>query len=158
MENLALALGKILSHPSSSTIGFRSSFFLFLFLVSRYPQSGAVNKQVTFTYGVNHDVWIHPTGTCDETGKIALGALGGGPVTYEFTATDVGNTITFACDTADHCEEGQIINFNVGTYGWMRVKFDAALVQLNLTETSSVNLSPSDSCCKSVPVVRTKVR
>ena len=71
---------------------------------------------MTFDYGANHDVWIHPTGTCNETGKIAVGALGGSPVTYAFTAADAGSTLTFACDTGNHCENGQRINFQIGKF------------------------------------------
>lgn len=84
------------------------------FFLTNYQPPAPIYIQVTFEYGANHDVWIHPTGTCEETGKIAVGALGDSPVTYAFTAADAGKTITFACDTGSHCENGQIINFQIG--------------------------------------------
>mmetsp|Transcript_32767 Transcript_32767/g.79414 ORF Transcript_32767/g.79414 Transcript_32767/m.79414 type:complete len:176 (-) Transcript_32767:104-631(-) len=71
-----------------------------------------VGETVTFNYGQGHNVYIHPTGTCDETGGILVGP-NGGPASYTFTANDAGRIITFACDVGFHCEAGQIISFQV---------------------------------------------
>eukprot|EP00980_Cylindrotheca_fusiformis_P001264 scaffold332_cov117-Cylindrotheca_fusiformis.AAC.24 len=35
---------------------------------------------------------------------------------YNFTEADAGESITFACDYFNHCEDGQMITFNVGKY------------------------------------------
>lgn len=56
-----------------------------------------------------HNVFIHPTGDCQQTGRIAVGNVS--PVTYTFLPADAGNTLTFACDVGSHCEFG--MNFNV---------------------------------------------
>jgi len=58
-------------------------------------------------------VYIHPTGTCEETGSILVGDVDQGTASYTFTAMDAGKSITFACDVGMHCEEGQIITFQI---------------------------------------------
>lgn len=66
-----------------------------------------------FTYTANHDVHIHPTMDCDDTGAILVGAQGAGSASYTFTEAEVNTTIFFACDYIQHCEFGQFIRFNV---------------------------------------------
>lgn len=106
-------------------------------LVSPYEtQTAEIGDSVVFRWpiqGIPHDVWIHPSGTCDETGRIAVdplpedryfGAMGGLEdvvltdfYTYEYTFTesDDGKKVVFSCDIGSHCEGGnQIIEFVVG--------------------------------------------
>lgn len=71
-------------------------------------------EQVTFNYGPNHDVHIHPSGNCTEDGRILVGAQGAGSATYTFTESDGGTDVSFACDFFSHCENGQIVTFTVG--------------------------------------------
>lgn len=71
---------------------------------------------MTFTYGDNSDVWIHPTGDCDPTGRTQLGELGPGSATYNFTDADIGTPITFVSSVGDSCANGQIITFTVGKF------------------------------------------
>eukprot|EP00980_Cylindrotheca_fusiformis_P003073 scaffold713_cov131-Cylindrotheca_fusiformis.AAC.31 len=68
---------------------------------------------VTFTYGANHNVYIHPTENCSETGAILVGAQGAGSASYTFNVSEVNTTVFFACDFAQHCESGQFVRFTV---------------------------------------------
>ena len=68
--------------------------------------------QVTFNYDFSHNVYIHPTGDCEESGRVLVGDRGG-PAPYTFTADDGGKTTTFACDIGSHCEIGQMVSFAV---------------------------------------------
>ena len=70
-----------------------------------------VGDTVTFDFTSGHNVFIHPSGTCDETGAIEVGTSG--PVTYTFSETDAGTDIVFACDVGGHCENGQLVKFTV---------------------------------------------
>jgi len=66
--------------------------------------------------GVPHNVFIHPTGTCNQEGMIYVGAdpLG---TEYTFTEADAGNKVTFSCNVGavpnTHCTYGQIMTFQV---------------------------------------------
>lgn len=73
-------------------------------------QSAKVGDTVTFTWGSGHNVFIHPTGTCDEAGAIEVGQTSG--ASYTFTKDDVGEVV-FACDVQSHCESGQIVTYKV---------------------------------------------
>ncbi|KAL3941530.1 MAG: hypothetical protein SGBAC_004114, partial [Bacillariaceae sp.] len=68
---------------------------------------------VTFTYGPNSDLWIHPTGSCEQSGRVQLGGFGPGTSTYNFTQSDIGSPVTFATSVEDNCANGQIITFTV---------------------------------------------
>lgn len=59
----------------------------------------------------NHDVWIHPSGSCAQTNRIPVGAVTGS--SYTFKAEDVGDML-FTCDVpvpehayTNHCKSGQ---------------------------------------------------
>ena len=68
-----------------------------------------VGASIRFSWIDTHNVYIHPSGTCDETGavKVADETMMYGE--YHFTTEDAGKTITFACDIGQHCEEGGMI-------------------------------------------------
>eukprot|EP00980_Cylindrotheca_fusiformis_P020110 scaffold7176_cov134-Cylindrotheca_fusiformis.AAC.7 len=68
---------------------------------------------VIFTYTAMHNVYIHPTGNCSESGSILVGAQGARTASYTFTESEAGTTVFFACDYGSHCEFGQFIRFNV---------------------------------------------
>jgi len=70
------------------------------------PISANVGDTVIFEWGNFHNVYIHPTKSCDETGAIEVGTQTG--ASHTFTASDVGEVV-FACDVGPHCELGQII-------------------------------------------------
>merc|ERR1719231_1526603 len=71
----------------------------------------AVGDTVTFTYNNRHNVYVHPSGTCDRAGATLLGDNDAGSVTYTF---DTAETVTFACQAGSHCESGQIITITAG--------------------------------------------
>ncbi|OEU11196.1 hypothetical protein FRACYDRAFT_246308 [Fragilariopsis cylindrus CCMP1102] len=80
-----------------------------------YP-SMAVNVGDTLTFnwsGGVHDVWIYPSGTCDDSGAYLIGSSSG--TTYSFTEEDAGETLTFVCAIGTHCEAGMLMDtFVVG--------------------------------------------
>jgi plastocyanin len=54
-----------------------------------------------------HNVYLHPTGSCDTSGAVLVGTT---PATsYTFTEADGGTTMFFACDIGDgsHCRAGE---------------------------------------------------
>mmetsp|Transcript_29788 Transcript_29788/g.28655 ORF Transcript_29788/g.28655 Transcript_29788/m.28655 type:complete len:171 (-) Transcript_29788:247-759(-) len=76
-----------------------------------YKQKTAViGDEVTFNFVSGHNVYIHPSGTCDETDRRLVGETSGAK--HTFLEADEG-TVVFACDAGDHCEDGQIISFSV---------------------------------------------
>eukprot|EP00536_Pseudo-nitzschia_multiseries_P006948 jgi/Psemu1/194213/e_gw1.154.62.1 len=80
-----------------------------------YP-SMTVNAGDTLTFSWSqgtHDVWIYPSGSCDETGKEQVGSFQDNPSTYTFTEADAGNVITFVCDIGSHCEAGMLMDVTV---------------------------------------------
>lgn len=89
-----------------------------------------------FNYGGFHNVYIHPNGNCDETGRILVGDTGG-PASYTFSADDSGQAITFACDIGAHCESGQIISFQVAAT-------TSGPTGPTMTPTASPTLLPSE--------------
>mmetsp|Transcript_40314 Transcript_40314/g.97359 ORF Transcript_40314/g.97359 Transcript_40314/m.97359 type:complete len:652 (+) Transcript_40314:201-2156(+) len=76
-------------------------------------QTARVGDTVKFTYSTAHNVYKHPSNTCDEKHSLLVGDSTG-PGFYRFIANDTGTTVTFACDVGSHCEEGgQILHFQV---------------------------------------------
>jgi len=69
-----------------------------------------VGDTVTFTWPGQHNVVIHPSGTCDDTDGAYLGSTS--PLQYTFEKEGV---YTFSCDVGmgTHCRLGQIINVTV---------------------------------------------
>jgi len=86
---------------------------ILLWSVQEYDDKTAqVGDTVTFDFsGSAHNVFIHPSGDCDETGAIEVGTSG--PVTYTFKKDDAGKDMLFACDVGGHCEDGQSVKFTV---------------------------------------------
>lgn len=69
-----------------------------------------VGDTIEFSFGDIHDLWLHPSGSCDTTGSTELGGSVS-PVSYTITAEHGGSTLTFACQEPGHCDQGsQILN------------------------------------------------
>jgi plastocyanin len=72
-----------------------------------------VGDSITFTMGPGHNVFIHPSGSCDQTDGVFVGDE---TVTYTFKAEDGspdGKPMFFACDVGSHCDLGMQISVNV---------------------------------------------
>jgi plastocyanin len=79
------------------------------------PVDMIVGDSITFTMGPGHNVFIHPSGSCDQTDSIFVGDE---TVTYTFDAEDgspSGKLMFFACDIGSHCDLGMQIAVNVFT-------------------------------------------
>jgi hypothetical protein len=70
--------------------------------------TASIGDTVTFSWGGTHNVFLHPTGTCDAAGATEVGSRSG--VVYMFTAA---GSFTFACEVGQHCGNGQILTFTV---------------------------------------------
>jgi hypothetical protein len=102
---------------------------------------GAVGDTATFTWTGFHDVYVHPSGDCDETGRILVGASTG--AAYTFAGADVGELV-FACDVSAHCEQGLILTFTV-----------SAGTSAPTSSTSAPSKSPSVTSAPSVTPTQT---
>lgn len=79
-------------------------------------QVARVGDTVHFRFVGGHNVYVHPSGTCDRTDRIKVPVskeLGG--ARYTFTKDDlVSGEVTFACDFTFMCELfGMILSFDV---------------------------------------------
>jgi plastocyanin len=81
-----------------------------------YPTySVVVGDTARFVWSSTHNVYRHPSGSCDTTGSVQLApTTNDGTYSYTFEASDEGKSITFACQVDDNCENGMLIMFNVG--------------------------------------------
>jgi len=71
-----------------------------------------VGDTVGFEWSFTHNVYKHPAGDCGLPGRLFVGNVS--PATYTFTEEDATNgEVVFACDVGNHCENGQIMKFNV---------------------------------------------
>eukprot|EP00977_Amphora_coffeiformis_P009134 scaffold2072_cov162-Amphora_coffeaeformis.AAC.2 len=67
----------------------------------------SVGQTIQFSWLGVHNVFIHPSGSCDETGAVLVAPTEyDGSGMYQFTEADAGKEIVFACDVSTHCEEG----------------------------------------------------
>ena len=84
--------------------------------IQDYPDTTAnVGDTISFTWASGHNVYIHPTGTCDPEGAILVGETS--PATYTFTADDVDENLFFVCAVSGHCDAGQTISVAVAEAG-----------------------------------------
>ena len=80
--------------------------------IQQYEDTTAqVGDTITFTWASGHNVYIHPSGSCDTGGAILVGETS--PATYTFTADDVDEDLFFVCAIAGHCDAGQTITVSV---------------------------------------------
>ena len=78
------------------------------------PIEASVGTSIQFAWSGTHNVYIHPSGTCDETGAVLVADASVTSGTYTFTEDDAGKVITFACDIGDHCEAGRFDHVRTG--------------------------------------------
>lgn len=77
------------------------------------PVDMNVGDSITFTMEPGHNVFIHPSGSCDQTDAIFVGDE---TVTYTFKPEDGspnGTPMFFACDIGSHCDLGMQVAVNV---------------------------------------------
>merc|ERR1711988_1008673 len=70
------------------------------------PMAVNVGDTVTFNFNNYHNVYIHPSGTCDTADAVLLGDSDAGSASYTF---ELAETVTFACQVGNHCDAGQIV-------------------------------------------------
>ena len=74
------------------------------------PRTVNVGDTIVFNWAGFHNVYIHPTGDCNETGAILVGTETG--ASYTFTEANVGD-MEFVCDVGSHCEFGMRVTITV---------------------------------------------
>ena len=74
------------------------------------PMTAVVGDTITFRWVGAHDVYIHPTGGCEQEGRIEVGLSSGAQ--YTFSEADVGDLV-FVCDIGFHCEAGMQVTVTV---------------------------------------------
>ena len=78
------------------------------------PISVNVGDTIAFVMGPGHNVFIHPSLSCDPAGALFIGDLA--ETTYTFQPEDgspAGKPMFFACDVGPHCDLGMQIAVNV---------------------------------------------
>ncbi|KAL3912401.1 MAG: hypothetical protein SGARI_001180 [Bacillariaceae sp.] len=78
------------------------------------PISVNVGDTLAFNMGPGHNVFIHPSLSCDPAGALFIGDLA--ETTYTFQPEDgspAGKPMFFACDVGPHCDLGMQIAVNV---------------------------------------------
>jgi len=70
-----------------------------------------VGDTIIFEWVGVHNVFIHPSGSCSENGRILVGSVSG-ESSYVFTKEDEGKVV-FTCDIGGHCEAGQLLEIMV---------------------------------------------
>jgi plastocyanin len=74
--------------------------------------TATVGDTAVFTWSGGHNVYLHPSGDCDQTD--ATGPTTGSADTSGATfALAEAGTYVFACDVGSHCENGQIVTITV---------------------------------------------
>jgi plastocyanin len=77
----------------------------------------AVGDAINFKYASFHNVYLHPSGSCDRSDSMLVGGDGeGGGEGASYTFTGPGR-YTFACQVGSHCDAGQILTVNVAAAG-----------------------------------------
>ena len=100
-------------------------------LERRYFKEG---ETIVFMWTSFHNVFLHPSGTCGETGATEVGATSDGG-TASFTFADPGS-YWFACDLGTHCEDGGMLveayvcNFFEFVIHWVVYIATLSIVQL----------------------------
>lgn len=74
------------------------------------PRTATVGDIVRFTWVGQHNVYLHPSGSCDPAHSIMVGSSRARKGVFKFT--NPGKYI-FACQIGSHCQVGQILTINV---------------------------------------------
>jgi hypothetical protein len=107
-------------------------------------KTAMVGDTATFDWMNTHDVNVHPSGDCDKTGRILVGASTA--ATYTFVEDDVGELV-FACDVTSHCELGLILTFTVVSAG---TSFPPTLAPTLAPTPSAASIISQSSTCTTV--------
>jgi len=101
----------------------------------------AVGDTMVFTWTGGHNVFIHPTQSCDTTGAEFIGRFSG--TEYTFTAEDAGTQIFFSCDIGQgaHCRFGQFLK--VFVYDTTPAGGSGPVPEIPVTETPTI--APTDA-------------
>jgi len=105
----------LLSQTATYAKTFELEWFLPMSPADVFPNATAsVGDRVSFTWTqeLDHNVYIHPSADCDQTGAILVGS-NFEDTEYKFKEEDAGKVITFACDVLLHCQQMQIVHFTV---------------------------------------------
>ncbi|KAL3922111.1 MAG: hypothetical protein SGILL_002379 [Bacillariaceae sp.] len=82
--------------------------------VAYEPINVNVGDTLTFNMGAGHNVFIHPSQSCDQTDAIFVGDQAATSYTFKpEDGTSEGNPMFFACDVGPHCDLGMQIVVNV---------------------------------------------
>eukprot|EP00548_Thalassiothrix_antarctica_P011827 CAMPEP_0194158942 /NCGR_PEP_ID=MMETSP0152-20130528/77558_1 /TAXON_ID=1049557 /ORGANISM="Thalassiothrix antarctica, Strain L6-D1" /LENGTH=533 /DNA_ID=CAMNT_0038868459 /DNA_START=113 /DNA_END=1711 /DNA_ORIENTATION=+ len=117
--------------------------------IRQYDDMAAnVGDTITFNWTFVHNVYIHPSGTCDENGsRILQGGISSG-ATYTFTEADAGTEVVFACQIFGHCNAGQLLKVIVSSSG-----SGSAPVSIAPVSSAPVSIAPVSSApVSSAPV------
>ena len=77
------------------------------------PIEANVGDTIKFLVNPGHDVFIHPSSTCDdETGAVFVGNASV-PAEYTFQDADAGTTMMFICGVGTHCSLGMQLAVSV---------------------------------------------
>ena len=101
---LLIATMSVVASAGDVTIG---NWFL-PFIGTDIVFTAQVGDTISFSgWDTGHNVYIHPTNSCDLDGAIFVGDTS--PASYTFTDTDGGKDIFFACDIGggSHCQNGK---------------------------------------------------
>jgi len=113
---LILVLHRPFFPSASASVALEIDWVLPQYGLSPPPLSVSVGDSLTFSWTNYHNVYIHSSGTCDQTEAILVGGPDDSPVTHTFRAVDVGtvffacdvSTVFFACDVSMHCRYLQV--------------------------------------------------
>ena len=109
--------------------------------VKKYkPVSLSVGDSATFKYSSNHDLHLHPSGTCDRRNAKLIGKRSEGSKGATFKFNKAGK-YTFACQVGSHCNSGQIITFTITAPKNHKVDWKVP----NLGHLSDIKVSVGDS-------------
>ena len=101
---LLIATMSVVASAGDVTIG---NWFL-PFIGTDIVFTAQVGDTISFSgWDTGHNVYIHPTNSCDLDGAIFVGDTS--PASYTFTDADGGKDIFFACDIGggSHCQNGK---------------------------------------------------
>jgi len=119
-------------------------------------ETAMVGDTIQFNYDPFHNVYIHPSGSCDQSDSLEIGQTSG--TTYTFTEEDAGSDVYFACQISGHCDAGQIVKVSVAptdfdiVLDWVIRTYEdetamvGDTIQFNWAGEHNVYIHPSGSC------------
>jgi len=119
-------------------------------------ETAMVGDTIQFNYDPFHNVYIHPSGSCDQSDSLEIGQTSG--TTYTFTEEDAGSDVYFACQISGHCDAGQIVKVSVAptdidiALDWVIRTYEdetamvGDTIQFNWAGVHNVYIHPSGTC------------